>query len=262
MSFVKLEKKHDYALLCIMRPEALNAINAEVLADISAALKTTLSQEDTRALILYGAGKKAFAAGADIAAMQEMSVENLRSFLRLGSGIFDSIAQANLITIAAINGFALGGGLELALACDLRLAADSAQMALPEVGLGLIPAFGGTQRLPRMIGASLALEMILSGERIGAARAREIGLVNHVYPQDSFMEHVESFVQKLLAKKSHAAQSAARRALWEGLALNSKEGLEKEQSIAAKLAQAHDYQEGCAAFLEKRPPLFRAKADF
>lgn len=259
MNLVKLEKKENYALLHLDRPKALNALSSELLEELELCLKELSADKKIRALIICGSTERAFAAGADVAAMQKMTSAELAAFCQRGSEILLALERAPLISIAAVSGFALGGGLELALACNLRLASKTAVFALPEVSLGLIPGFGGTQRLARLVGPGLALELILSGEQIQAQRAYEMGLVNAVYPMENFEDFIrkaEKFVQKLLEKNAASAQLAARTTVQEGLELSLEKGLAKEQEAIQKLSQSADLKEGLSAFIEKRPARF------
>ncbi len=263
MNFVKLEKKDHIAILGLDRPSALNALNEEMLDAIHTVVQNLSSDKQIHGVLFYGMGDRAFVAGADIATMKEASPETNAKFCQKGKDVFSAINQANLISVAAVSGFAFGGGLELALACDMRLASHNALFALPEVSLGIYPGFGGTQRLPRLIGPGLALELILSGSQITAKRAHEIGLVNHVYFDEehdqigeSFLEFSENFLRKLLGKNSVSAQLAARRVIHEGLDLSLAEGLQKEQKGIEKLFLASDAKEGFSAFLEKRSASF------
>ena len=256
MNFVKLEKKENYALVCLDRPKALNALNDELLNELELCLKELSSDPKMRAILLYGSTERAFAAGADVAAMQKMSPAEIAAFCQRGTEVLRALESAKLISIAAVSGFALGGGLELALACDMRLANETASFALPEVGLGLIPGFGGTQRLARLVGQGLALEMVLSGKRITARRAYEMGLINALYPTENFIGNSESFVQEMLEKNAASAQLFGRAALREGLELSLEKGLQREQEYIRKISQSQDLKEGLDAFTAKRPPRF------
>ncbi|MBX7059672.1 MAG: enoyl-CoA hydratase/isomerase family protein [Leptospirales bacterium] len=256
MSTVQIEKKERYSILTIDRPQALNALNATVLSELKHAVQAVAGQPDQRAIIVTGAGAKAFVAGADIAAMQEMSSGDAHQFAQLGHACMNAIAHSRLISVAAVNGFALGGGMELALACDMRFGADSARVGLPEVTLGLIPGFGGTQRLARLVGAGLAMEIILSGEMILAPRAAEIGLLNRIYPAAQLLEETEKFVQTMLSGKSFVAQASARRVIAEGLDQSLARGLETEIEFFAELFKGEHPRLGMSAFLSKQKPDF------
>lgn len=256
MSVIEVTHRDHYSILTINRAQALNALNASVLVELKHAFEATAAIPEQRAVILTGAGEKAFVAGADIAAMQEMSSGDAHDFARLGHACMNAINHSRLISIAAINGFALGGGLELALACDMRFAADSARLGLPEVTLGLIPGFGGTQRLARLAGAGVALEIILSGEMIGAPRAQEIGLVNRLYPAAELLGETEKFVQTMLNHRSALAQLSARRAVYEGLETTLARGLDMEIDFFAELFKGDHPRIGMSAFLNKQKPGF------
>lgn len=256
MAEIQIKKKEGYALITIDRPKALNALNTNVLTELKAAVTELNSAGDIRVIILTGAGDKAFVAGADIAAMQNLTPDEASAFAELGHSTMNRLSDSGIISIAAINGFALGGGMELALACDLRLAADTAKMGLPEVTLGLIPGFGGTQRLPRLVGQGVALEMIATGDMIDAERAASIGLVNHVYPPGDLLPAAEKLAQKILANKSAPAQRAAKAVIQQGLDIALIAGLQKEIIEFGELFGGPDPKTGMSAFLEKR------KADF
>ena len=256
MNFVKLEKKENYALIGLDRPQALNALNGEILGELELCLKELSTDKKIHAVLLYSTTERAFAAGADIGAMRKMSSAEIATFCQRGSDLFRNLEKAELISVAAISGFAFGGGLELALACDMRLASEGASFALPEVSLGLIPGFGGTQRLARLVGEALALEMILSGKPIAGQRAYEIGLVNALYPTENFIKKAEDFLQKVLGKNAHSAQLLGRAAVREGLGFPLDKGLRKEQEYIQKLSASQNLKEGLDAFVEKRPPRF------
>lgn len=253
---VIVETKDRYAVIRINRPKALNALNADVLRELEQAMEALSARPEMRAVILTGQGEKAFVAGADIAAMKDMSPDQAREFAELGHAAMNAIAGSRLISVAAVNGFALGGGLELALACDLRFVAETAKLGLPEVTLGLIPGFGGTQRLPRIVGRGLALEIIASGDMFGADRALAMGLANRLYPAEELLSKTEEFVQGMIQHKSGSAQAEAKRALDAGLDLTLPEGLAREIEGFAGLFSGEDPRTGMSAFLEKR------KADF
>ncbi len=264
---LNIEIKDRYALLGINRPKALNALNHSLLLELRTAiayLEEESKNKDLAAVLLYGLGDRAFVAGADIATMQKNTFEANMEFLKLGQDCFNELSRANFISISVVNGFALGGGVELALATDIRLSSESGVFALPEVSLGLIPGFGGTQRLPRIVGKGLALELILSGARIDAKRAYEIGLINHILPSGNsqensdknYLEHAQEFTKKMLAKNSKSAQLMAKRAIHLGLEMTLIEGQRYEMECNAKLFSGPDTQEGLNAFVEKRPANF------
>ena len=259
MNFVKHEKNENYALVSLDRPDALNALNLELLTELEEVLKELEKDKNIYAVLITGSSDRAFAAGADVAAMQKMDVAGRIEFCRQGRCILNRISSMDFIKIAGIQGFALGGGLELALACDLRIASTSAQMGLPEVSLGILPGFGGTQRLPRLVGQGLALEIILSGRRIDAAYALQIGLINHVYDDSGFLDAAREYLVKLLGKNSIRAQLLARQAVIEGASLDLVAALQKEDELLSTLFQAPDAQEGFTAFVEKRKAKFESR---
>ena len=248
MSFVKLEKREGYAIATIDRPRQLNALNAEVLGDLNTVIDEVIADADIRALIITGSGEKAFVAGADIAQMKDMSSEEGREFCMLGSRVFRRLEQLDIPVIAAVNGFALGGGCELALACDFRFASENAVFAQPEVGLGIIPGFGGTQRLMRTIGIGLAREYIYTGNRIKADRAYQIGLVNRVLPIEELLPACEETASRI-AKSSKHAIAAAKKAMNPDLPIDAGLELENEQIGACfGTAEQHDLM---TRFVEK-----------
>ncbi len=256
MAEIQITKKSGYALLTIDRPKALNALTKDLLAELKSAVAELNSAGDIRVVILTGSGDKAFVAGADIASMKDMTPDEATAFAELGHSTMNRLSDSGLISIAAINGFALGGGLELALACDIRLVSETAKLGLPEVTLGLIPGFGGTQRLARIVGQGIATEMIVTGEMIKADRAYELGLANHVFAPGDLLTEAEALAQKIVANKSGPAQRAAKAVIQQGLDLALIAGLQKEIIEFGELFDGPDPKTGMTAFLEKR------KADF
>jgi enoyl-CoA hydratase len=244
-------------LLTIHRPAVLNALDLRTLEEL-AEVVAEVERGAARALLVTGAGEKAFVAGADIGAMSAMSPAEARAFAGRGHDLLARLERLPVPTIAAVNGFALGGGCELALACDLVYASERARFGLPEVGLGIIPGFGGTQRLPRRIGAMRALELILTGEPCDAARARELGLVLEVLPPERLLPHASEQARKILSR-GPLAVAQAKRMVHAGAGLPLASGCELEQQgFAATLATA-DAREGMRAFLERRPPRFQGE---
>jgi enoyl-CoA hydratase len=244
-------------LLTIHRPAVLNALDLRTLEELSEVV-AEVERGAARALLVTGAGEKAFVAGADIAAMAAMSPAEARAFADRGHEVLARLEQLPVPTLAAVNGFALGGGCELALACDLVYASERARFGLPEVGLGLIPGFGGTQRLPRRIGTMRALELILTGEPCDAARARELGLVLEVLPPERLLPHAREQARKILSR-GPLAVAQAKRLVHSGAGLPLASACELErQGFAATLATA-DAREGMRAFLERRPPRFQGE---
>lgn len=248
MSFVKLEKRAGYAIATIDRPKQLNALNADVLNDLDAVIEAVKADEEIRALIITGAGEKSFVAGADIAQMKDMSSEEGREFCMLGSRVFRKLELLEIPVIAAVNGYALGGGCELALACDMRFAAENAVFAQPEVGLGIIPGFGGTQRFMRVTNVALAKEYIFTGNRISAEYAYEIGLVNRVLPAAELMTACEAIAERI-AKSSRHAIAAAKKAMNPDLPID--EGLELENEQIGRCFGTAEQHDLMTRFVEK-----------
>jgi enoyl-CoA hydratase len=253
-----LTELHDgYAVLTISRPEALNALNPAVLDELERAWAALEDDQRVRVVVLTGAGDRAFVAGADIAAISQIgSAAEGERFARRGQAVLDRIAQSRLVSIAAINGYALGGGLELAMACDLRIAADSAEVGQPEILLGVIPGFGGTQRLARLAGPGAALWWILTGERVTATEAWRLGVIDRVVPRAELMEAALSLARKL-AERAPIALALAKRAVREGLRGDLPTGLDLEAALFGLTAATADAREGTRAFLEKRAPRFQ-----
>ncbi|HZY65865.1 MAG TPA: enoyl-CoA hydratase-related protein [Rubrobacteraceae bacterium] len=258
MDFVKLERGDDgIVLLTIDRQEKLNALNPQVTEEIGQAL-LDVEQDEPRAIIVTGAGDRSFVAGADISEMSRMAPLGAKRFTEVGHAAMALLDRSPVPTIAAINGFALGGGCELALACDIRIAAENALFGFPEVGLGILPGMGGTQRLPRLIGPALAKELIFTGRRIDAAEAKEIGLVNRVVPQGEALNVARELAAEISANGPVAvrhAKTAANRALDVDLV----SGLEYEADQFALLFATEDAREGMDAFMEKRQPQFEGQ---
>lgn len=248
---VKVQIENRIALITIDREPQLNALNIETLQQLERELTALKADQGIKVLVVTGAGSKAFVAGADIAEMKDMTAEEAREFSGLGHRVFALLESMPKPVIAAINGYALGGGCELALACDLRFAGDWAKIGQPEIGLGIIPGFGGTRRLTRLVGRGRALEMILGGDRIDAATALKIGLVERVYPPEELMPKTMEFARRLAGYSLLALQAAKT-----VIAGAEDPGLEKEQQLFAQLFAGPDQKEGMAAFLERRPPRF------
>lgn len=255
MPFINVERKSGYAVFRINRPDALNALNDDVLRDLRTALTDIVSDRSFRGVILTGTGDKAFCAGADIGRMKDFTSDQAEEFARRAHKTMNMIVNSDLMTIAAINGFALGGGLELALACDVRLASSSARLGLPETGLGIIPGFGGTQRLPRVVGAGIALEMILSGDQLDADRALQVGLVNRVLDQSELLPAAEAMMQKML-ERGPEAQKQARWLVLSGMDQPLTAALEREIIVFSDLFSGKEPRIGLSAFVEKKKPQF------
>ena len=248
MSFVVLEKRDGYAIATVDRPRQLNALNADVLNDLDKVIDEVEASPDIRALIITGSGEKAFVAGADIAQMKDMTSEEGRTFCMLGSRVFRRLELLNIPVIAAVNGFALGGGCELALACDIRIASENAVFAQPEVGLGIIPGFGGTQRLMRVIGVGLAREYIYTGKRINALEAKEMGLVNRLVPVGELLAACEDIAGRIAKASAHAV-SAAKKAMNPDLPID--EGLKLENEQIGKCFGTAEQRDLMTRFVEK-----------
>ncbi|MGI6343461.1 MAG: enoyl-CoA hydratase-related protein [Bacillota bacterium] len=258
MAFWNMETSAEgIGILTIDRPEALNALNQAVLDELDARLEEIAANRAIKVLIVTGSGR-AFISGADIAAMRDMTPTAAEEFSRFGQRVFDKLASLPQPTIAAINGYALGGGLELALACDLRLASEKARLGQPEIGLGIIPGFGGTQRLPRLIGMAAANELLFTGEMINAARAAELGLVSRVTATEELMASAQELAGKIAAK-SGATLRLLKAVLRRSEQRLLDEGLVDEANSFAACYETHDQREGMSAFLEKRPPQFQDK---
>ncbi|MBJ6749544.1 enoyl-CoA hydratase/isomerase family protein [Geomonas anaerohicana] len=250
-----LEKKDGVALLIVNRPKVLNALNDEVLDELLHAFEVLDLDRTVRAVVLTGAGEKAFVAGADIAAMADYNVEQALAFAKKGQQLMALIGRVRKPVIAAVNGFALGGGLELALACDFAYASDNAKLGLPEVTLGIMPGFGGTQNLPRLVGRSRANELIFMGKVVTAAEAKSWGLVMAVYPPERLLDEVLATAAKI-AGNGLIGVARAKDAVKSGLDMSLAEGMNHEAISFASLFASQDQKEGMTAFVEKRKPAF------
>ena len=256
--YVNLMLEVDYerrvAVLTINRPDKLNALNQALLEELDSALEYIAAEEGVRALVVTGAGTKAFVAGADIneiAALEGM--EDGRDFSAYGQAVFNKIERLTVPVIMAINGYALGGGCELALCGDIRLASENAQMGQPEINLGVIPGYGGTQRLARIVGRDRAKGIVFTGERVGAEDALRLGLVDKVVPQGDLLVEATNLAVTL-AGKAPRALALAKMAINEGASLPLDQALELESELFGQAAATADRREGAAAFLEKRQP--------
>ena len=245
------------ATITFNRPKALNALNNALITEFAAALEEIAQDEDIRVLVLTGAGEKAFVAGADITEIATFQTLQAKLFARKGQAVINRLQDLAIPVIGAVNGFALGGGSEIALACDFIYASENAMFGLPEINLGIIPGFGGTQRLPRVVGASMAKEMIFTGKMIPAAKAAEIGMVNTVCPPDKLLESVYK-TAKTISRKGKVSLRAAKQAVNNGLNADLATGLNMEVDAFALCMASADAKEGTSAFLEKRKAVFSA----
>jgi enoyl-CoA hydratase len=250
---IKMEMEDRLAIVTVNRPEARNALNSAVLRELSMSFEHVSLAQDVGAIILTGAGDKAFVAGADIKEMAGLSALQMRSFSEMGRRLGDAIGACNKPIIAAINGYALGGGCELALACDIRIASETAKLGQPEVTIGIIPGFGGSQRLPRLVGAGWAAEMIYTGAMIDAATAERIGLVNRVVPADRLLEEAKALARKIL-DQSPTAIALAKACLRASMEMPLSAGLDFETAAFGVVGSTRDKEEGMRAFIEKRKP--------
>jgi enoyl-CoA hydratase/carnithine racemase len=255
---VRYEKKGPIAYVTINRPKVLNALNTPTWTDLHTAFEDVKKDASVRGVILTGAGDKAFVAGADISELANVDAYDAEESSRFGQGVLDLIENLGKPVIAAINGFALGGGCETAMACTIRIAVEHARFGQPEVKLGLLPGGGGTQRLPRLVGKGRALQLILTGETISAQEAYRIGLVNEVVPAADLIARAETILKQILANAPIALKFSLQ-AVNKGLETAQSEGLALEASYFGICAATEDKKEGTSAFLEKRAPKFQGK---
>ena len=256
--FLKLEKEYPLAYITINRPEVMNALSNALTEELGQAFAEVENDEKVRVLIITGEGKKAFMAGADIKEVQERDFVLGRKQTRRRQEVLNMLPEMPIPVIAAINGFALGAGIEIALACTLRIASDNARLGSPEVPLGIIPGDGATQRLPRLIGFGRAMEMVLTARMVPADEAYQIGLVNKVVPQENLMDEVKKLAN-LLASKPPLALQYAKEAVNRSMEVGIYEGLAHESYLHALACASEDKKEGVAAFLEKRDANFKGK---
>ena len=252
---IEVSKNNHIGTLTINRPDSLNAMNREVLIEFINGLKKIQSDKEIRVIIITGSGEKAFIAGADIKLMQKMNREEAFEFANLGQELANLIEKSDKPVIAAVNGYALGGGCEIALSCHLRIASDNAVFAQPEVKIGLLPGWGGTQRLPRIIGRGLANEIILTGRNVTAKEALDISLVNRVVPQEELMNTCFDIANAIL-KNSPNAIAESIKLIRLAAGMNLEKGLSKEAKSFSKLFETEETAEGLTAFVEKRLPKF------
>lgn len=250
-----LKKEGNICILTINRPKALNALNSKVLEELNAAVEQIEKDKDIYVVIITGEGK-AFVAGADILEMKDMTPEAAREFANKGLQIFRKIELMEKVVIAAVNGFALGGGCELAMCCDIRIASDKAKFGQPEVGLGITPGFAGTQRLSRLVGIAKAKELIFTGDMIDANEAEKIGLVNKVVKHDELMDVAIQMANKI-ASKGQIAVRYSKIAINRGFETDIETGMEIERNLFSLCFATDDQKEGMTAFIEKRKPEFK-----
>ena len=256
MEYLKISKQSGLAWITIDRQSKLNALNAGVLDELEAGIIELGEDPDVAVIAITGAGEKAFVAGADISQFPSLSPDEAHAFALRGQAVFSLIEASRKPVIAAVNGFALGGGCELALSCHLRVASETAQFGQPEVKLGVIAGYGGTQRLPRLIGTGRALDLLLTGRMISASVAFEMGLVNAVHPADDLGAEVEALAQKLM-QQGPQAQAYTLKAVYGGAGLPLSQGLEVEASAFKDVFDTEDRIEGAQAFLDRRAPKFK-----
>ena len=255
---IRTEQKDGILTITIDRPKVLNALNAQTVTELGRAFDEARDDDSIRCVILTGGGEKAFVAGADINELSQMTPLTGKAVAERGQRILSKIERLPKPVIAAINGFALGGGCEIALACHIRIASEKAQLGLPEVTLGIIPGYGGTQRMARLLGKGKALELILTGDRVGAVEAERIGLVNKVVPADQLMSTAEEMARKI-ASRGPLAVRAAIEAVMNGSEMPFEEGQFLEATLFGLLTATEDMKEGMGAFLEKRQADFKGK---
>jgi enoyl-CoA hydratase len=253
-----VEKAGQVATVTVNRPESLNALNRAMMADLGEAFGQLGEDDEVRVIVLTGSGDKAFIAGADIAEMSRMDSETAEAFAMLGNGLGDLMETLPKPIIAAVNGFALGGGCELAMCCDFIIASERARFGQPEVNLGLIPGFGGTQRLQRFVGRATARRLIYTGEMVKAAEAKDMGLVTEVVAPENLLDRARD-VAWLIAQKGPLAIAAAKKAINDGADAELIEALENEAQLFGSMFDTEDMREGTTAFVEKRTPKFQGK---
>jgi len=256
--FIIYEKSEGVATITLNRPEALNAFSKEVIEEVLQAVEDVKKDENVRVVVLTGAGEKAFSAGADIKAMKGMNALKARELSLMGEKLCVAFENLEKPVIAAINGYALGGGLEVAMACDLRIASENARMGQTEINIGLIPGWGGTQRLTRLVGVGKAKELVYTSKMIDAKTAEQLGIVNMVVPADKFRETVRQFALEL-ASKAPVALKVAKALINKGSEISLDAALALEREGFGVVASTEDLQEGVSAFAEKRKPTFKGK---
>jgi len=257
MENLKIEHSDGVVTISISRPEALNALNLKTLSELITVLQQTYQHDDYRGLIITGDGDKAFVAGADIKELSALTRDQALAFAQNGQRLFKLIEDCPKPVIAAVNGYALGGGCELAMACHIRIASDDAKFGQPEVNLGIIPGYGGTQRLTQLVGRGKALELMMTGDMISATEAKTIGLVNHVVPKEELMSTAGKMMERILSK-GPLAVSGVIRSVNAGFAFE-KAGYKAEAENFASCTTTNDFKEGTEAFIQKRKPEFKGE---
>ena len=255
---ILVEKKNSIAYVTVNRPKVLNALNAATMEELRAAFHDIKHDSSIRVVIFTGSGEKAFIAGADIGELAQQEAVGGKEYTHRGQNVLNLIENLGKPVIACINGFALGGGCEIAMACTMRLASDNAKLGQPEVKLGIIPGYGGSQRLPRLVGKGIAMQLVLAGEMITAQEAHRIGLVNEVTAPADLIPRAEAIAQKIIANAPLAVQYAME-AVNRGLEMTLSEGLYLEATLFGLCCATEDKAEGTKAFLEKRPAIFKGK---
>ena len=258
LQFIQVSWDGELAIVTVNREEKLNALNAEVFMELGSAMDSLRHDDEVRGVIITGAGEKAFVAGADIGELARMDALSGVQVSRTGQGVFRSIERFPKPVLAAVGGFALGGGCELALACHLRIASQNAKFGFPEATLGIIPGYGGTVRLARLIGLGRAVEMTLTGDMIDAERAREVGLVSKVVSKEDLLQQAKEFLRRV-TKNGPLAVRMAMESIYRGMDATLPEALAAESQMFGLLASTEDMKEGMTAFLEKRKADFRGR---
>ena len=258
MSLIQIEKNKIIATMIVNKPEALNALSSDVLREMDENIQAVAKDPDLRCLIVTGAGDKAFVAGADIKEINSLNTESAFDFAGFGQGVFNSIENLSIPVIAAVNGFALGGGLELAMACDFILASNKAKFGLPECTLGLMPGFGGTVRLARKVGPARAKQMTFTGDMISADEAKSWGLVNEVYEPEELMEATQK-VATTISMRAPLAVASIKKTIQNTYGVHRNDAMKMEQKEFGDLFGTQDCVEGTRAFIEKRKPNFYGK---
>ena len=253
---ILFEVKNNAALITINRPDKLNALNGQTIDELDQAVNEIKKNPEVFVVIITGSGEKAFVAGADISELNKLDVISAKEFSEKGNRVFRAIETLDRPVIAAVNGFALGGGCELALACHIRIASENAKFGQPEVNLGIIPGYGGTQRLARVINSSKALELILTSDMVSAEEAQKIGLINKVFPQSELLSKTFDLAEKISSKGQQAIRFALK-AVKATDNMSLTEGLAYEASLFALVCGTEDFKEGTSAFLAKRKPEFK-----